>query len=34
VIGLYPPGEEAKADYRRWVEAGRPETFIEGSTNS
>lgn len=33
VIGLYPPGEEAKEDYRRWVKAGRPEAHIEGSTN-
>lgn len=34
VVGLYPPGEEAQADYRRWVDAGRPEAYVEGSINS
>ncbi len=26
VLGLYPPTEESQAAYRRWLEAGEPET--------
>lgn len=25
--GLYPPSEQVQEDYRRWVEAGRPESL-------